>query len=162
MSSAETTALLCVPELLAGNEAAVHELTMLARESIPQLARLVYDPHAEHILSQVLAALVHFASAAKYSANGSVILATILMLFLSMVDTHVSEHVSDAILSLAAVDPVLFKSIVVRLSASHPQAKQRLEAAVRSRAAAPVRSASDKVEGEKEAGGIMLKSDFSI
>ncbi|KAJ2575962.1 hypothetical protein GGH19_002558 [Coemansia sp. RSA 1807] len=162
MSSAETTALLCVPELLAGNEAAVHELTMLARESIPQLARLVYDPHAEHILSQVLAALVHFASAAKYSANGSVVLATILMLFLSMVDTHVSEHVSDAILSLAAVDPVLFKSIVVRLSASHPQAKQRLEAAVRSRAAAPVRSASDKVEGEKEAGGIMLKSDFSI
>ncbi|KAJ2120901.1 hypothetical protein IW147_004690 [Coemansia sp. RSA 720] len=163
MSSAETTALLYVPELLAANEAAARELTGLARESIPQLARLVYDPNAAHLMSQVLTALVHFASSAKYSANGSVVMATILMLFLSMVDTKVSVHVSEAILSLAAVDPVLFKSIVVRLSASHPQAKQRLESAVRSRAAAPVRSASeDEVVGDKEAAGIMLKSDFSI
>ncbi|KAJ2499744.1 hypothetical protein GGH96_003255 [Coemansia sp. RSA 1972] len=163
MSSTETTALLSVPELLAANDVAARELTGLACESIPQLARLVYDPNATHILSQVLAALVHFASAAKYSANGSVVMATILMLFLSMVDTKVFIHVSDAILSLAAVDPVLFKSIVVRLSASHPQAKQRLESAVRSRAAAPVRSASEnEVVGDKEAAGITLKSDFSI
>ncbi|KAJ2829854.1 hypothetical protein IWW50_000613, partial [Coemansia erecta] len=166
MPDAELVALLDVPRVLASSESASSVLTSLARKAIPQLAKLLYDASAIHIFGNLLTSLVHFASAAKYSKDGSVVMASILMLLLSMVDTQSDQVlVAEAILSLATVDPVIFKSIVVRLSSAHPQAKQRLESAVRSRAAhtneASIKTAVLAAE-EREATGIVLKSDFSI
>ncbi|KAJ2612333.1 hypothetical protein H4S08_002744 [Coemansia sp. RSA 1365] len=123
-------------------------LVTMARESIPILARLVYGPN--YIAQAALNALVYFASTSGYDAEDDTIenkytshtgvLATVLMLLLAMlpsadiVDAELGEReqlVAESILCLATNCPILFKNIVRVLAAAHPNAKKRLEIAIR-------------------------------
>ncbi|PIA13534.1 hypothetical protein COEREDRAFT_89508 [Coemansia reversa NRRL 1564] len=131
-------------------------IVSLARESIPLLARLVYGPN--NVARAALNALVYFASASGYDTEDDTIknnkytchtgvLATVLMLLLAMlpsadiVGAELGEHeqfVAESILCLATKCPILFKNIVRVLAAAHPDAKRRLEIAIRFGAGVPV------------------------
>ncbi|KAJ2308902.1 hypothetical protein IWW55_000152 [Coemansia sp. RSA 2706] len=127
--------LLTVPAQLAQTNSASAVLIQLARESIPELAKLAYaQTDNDQLLERVLSALVRFSAVAKHH-NGEMVMAATLMLLLSMVDTQCSQpQVAEAILSLATIAPDTFKAIVVRLSGNHPEAKAQYQIARRPRA----------------------------
>ncbi|KAJ1747644.1 riboflavin kinase [Coemansia sp. RSA 1821] len=180
--------LLDIPAILASASSAIASQTLvdLAPQSITELAKLAYahldqqDSVQDGVFEKVLSTLVRFASVTttKHKNKGSdMVLASILMLLLSMVDTREClPQVADAILSLATMAPDLFKTIVVQLSAKHKEAKQRLELAIRSKANAGSKPLADKPaafrdDSELSMGastepsgpsGIVLKSDFGI
>ncbi|KAJ2850247.1 hypothetical protein IWW36_002043 [Coemansia brasiliensis] len=198
LSTSLLMSLLDIPAILASTSctSAIQTLVDLAPKSIAGLAKLAYihldnqDSSKDRVFDKVLSTLIQFASVAstrhKQQVKGyngqDMVLASILMLLLSMVDTlECLPQVADAILSLATMAPDLFKTIVVRLSANHKEAKQRLEIAIRSRAnnsgskslagnhkpATVSRDDSEISMGITSAepsgtSGIVLKSDFGI
>ncbi|KAJ2807564.1 hypothetical protein H4R20_001237 [Coemansia guatemalensis] len=131
-----------------GDQQSAELLVLIARESIPLLARLVYGP--SKVAQAALNALVQFASASGYEPQDDAIttniytshagvLATVLMLLLAMlpsadtVDAALGDReqlVAESILGLATKCPTLFKD-VVRVLAANPGAKRRLEVAIR-------------------------------
>ncbi|KAJ1721031.1 hypothetical protein LPJ53_004401 [Coemansia erecta] len=163
-------------------------MTLLARESIPVLARLAYrqDEQSAGDLDNVLAALTMFATSKRYSTSvqgqADMAMAAVLMLLLSMLPESNSAdtggrleqvQIAETILGLATAAPTSFKSILLKLSASQPEAKKRLESAIRSRStAAPASSSAStaaatepnpvEVVGIEATKTISLKSDFNI
>ncbi|KAJ2605379.1 hypothetical protein H4R99_001179 [Coemansia sp. RSA 1722] len=121
-------------------------MPLFARECIPILARLVYqhmDTSSAELLDKILAALAVLATSNRYPKDTSnMVMAAVLMLLLSMLPDHLDMQnedfgrvqIAEAILGLATASPVPFKSVLLRLSATQPIAKRRLEAAIRSRA----------------------------
>ncbi|KAJ2804064.1 HEAT repeat-containing protein 5B, partial [Coemansia guatemalensis] len=132
-----------------GDQQSAELLVLIARESIPLLARLVYGPG--RVAQAALNALVYFASASGYEPQDDAIatniytshagvLATVLMLLLAMlpsadtVDAALDDReqlVAESVLGLATKCPTLFKDVVRVLAAAHPDAKRRLEVAIR-------------------------------
>ncbi|KAI8318700.1 hypothetical protein GQ54DRAFT_69493 [Martensiomyces pterosporus] len=192
------------------NSAVLSVLPALARESIPAIAKALYQqienekpaaggdsallPAVDS--NKLLNVLVMFATTSYAdSMVGGSMMAAVLMLLLSMLPDDCSNllavetRITEAILSLAALSPDLFKSILIRLSSTQPLAKRRLESAIRSRASSAQRqqqrstdengeddddggfgdagrrssSASPPLqkEGESGAGKISLKSNFA-
>ncbi|KAJ2380061.1 hypothetical protein GGI05_006431 [Coemansia sp. RSA 2603] len=163
-------------------------MTLLARESIPALARLAYRQSEQSTgdLDNILAALIMFATSRRYSTNvqnqEDMAMAAVLMLFLSMLPESDSEiigvgvqhtQIAEAILTLATAAPASFKSILLKLSASQPEAKKRLESAIRSRATATATSSAAteaatalpkpaQVVDIEAANTISLKSSFNF
>ncbi|KAJ1948892.1 hypothetical protein FBU59_001387 [Linderina macrospora] len=131
----------------AGFPAVLSLMPMLAKNAIPQLAAVVARnlpiPKADSssVIDKSLGALVMFA-ATEYAEPriSESVLSTVLMLLLSMLPDNCSRlsttevKITESILSLAAASPTTFKSILLKLNASQPLAKRRLEAAIRSRA----------------------------
>ncbi|KAJ2450728.1 riboflavin kinase [Coemansia sp. RSA 2336] len=180
LSDSLLSSLLEIPAVLASSSSAIASQTLvdLAPQSIAELAKLAYThlDQQDGVFATVLSTLVQFASVATTGRKGpDMVLASILMLLLSMVDTREClPQVADAILSLATMAPDPFKAIVVQLSAKHKEAKQRLEIAIRSKAHAGSKPLADKPAafrddselsigvGSEPSGssGIVLKSDF--
>ncbi|KAJ1957516.1 hypothetical protein GGI12_005005, partial [Dipsacomyces acuminosporus] len=120
-------------------------LPMLAKQSIPIIAKLLYqqvdqDLGVQFDVDRLLNILVMFAATSYSSADvGGPIMAAILMLLLSMLpdngcQSSIDAKITEAILNLASISPDLFKAILIRISSSQPTAKNRLESAIRSRA----------------------------
>ncbi|KAJ2730507.1 hypothetical protein IW152_005202 [Coemansia sp. BCRC 34962] len=117
-------------------------LPALARAVIPVLAKLVYAQNEPGIvLDKALDVLVAFATA-RYAEPGQsgLVMAAVLMVLLSMLPDEQARGMGrrdaclvESILGLATKAPESFKTIVVKLSASQPMAKRRLELAIRSR-----------------------------
>ncbi|KAJ1908056.1 hypothetical protein LPJ81_000352 [Coemansia sp. IMI 209127] len=131
-------------------------IVRLARTSIPLLAKLFYVAEKRgdmHEAAKAIQALAVFGTAQYADADQSTgAMAAVLMVLLSMIlllphegdiaEAEGSEGVvaaashqcivGEAIVKLATALPDTFKRIVVRLSATQPQAKQRLEWAIRS------------------------------
>ncbi|KAJ2774611.1 hypothetical protein IWQ56_000508, partial [Coemansia nantahalensis] len=185
----EAPALLAVPGVLAaaspGSADVAAAMAALARGSIPVLAARVY---AQLDAAQAqgggavdggpLAALVQFA-AADYgvaAAVGAPVAAAVLMVLLSMLPEDrplaaCEAPLTEAVIALAAARPLVFRDIVVRLSAAHASARKRLELAVRSHAPADAAAAAGangaarthaRKAGAKDSARIVLKSDFGI
>ncbi|KAJ1812409.1 hypothetical protein LPJ75_003664, partial [Coemansia sp. RSA 2598] len=160
----ELLSALDVFDALAGSrDTSLAVMPQLARECIPLLARLVYL-HMEStvLLDRLLASLVVLATSKRYpQANGDdqgdMALAAVLMLLLSMLPDHFDTRdlgedgigrmrIAEAILQLATGKPASFKSVLLKLAATQPVAKKRLEAAIRSRASATVSSKKNGVD----------------
>ncbi|KAI9500860.1 hypothetical protein BX070DRAFT_228978 [Coemansia spiralis] len=160
-------------------------LPRLARSSIPLLATRLHNNNNSNNSSSsnsnseepVLSVLCMFATAHYASAQQSTgVMAAVLMLFLSMLLPQEADLVgakekknvvAKAILSMASVAPERFKPIVVRLSATQPEAKRRLELAIRSQTThgvEHVESLDDTSKGAEPdtASKIVLKSSFGF
>ncbi|KAJ2893589.1 hypothetical protein IWW38_002820 [Coemansia aciculifera] len=172
------------------SEAPVRVLPALARAIIPALANLVNDRNTSaSILDKALDALVAFATARYVDpAQSGLVMAAILMLLLSLLPDELGQMlgsreicVAEAILGLATRAPETFRAVLLKLSASQPTAKRRLELAIRSRSSAEPLSTSSSAgvddststserKGGSEgippppvsAGKIALKSNFSL
>ncbi|KAJ2558906.1 hypothetical protein EV175_000579 [Coemansia sp. RSA 1933] len=149
-----------------------------ARISIPLLAKLFYHSNDSR---GVLEALCSFATSTYTDGaeQGMCVMAVVVMLLLSMVSPQGkgtdsdSALVGEAVVRLATAAPEQFRQIVVRLSATQPMAKQRLETAIRSQQAAAVKQplmpaqSLDQEEtaivvDQPAAGKIVLKDSFGF
>ncbi|KAJ2162771.1 riboflavin kinase [Coemansia sp. RSA 552] len=139
-------------------------LPALASEAIPVLARHLSK-------APCLLMLRHLATAGYAGDAGLLVMATILMLLLSVLPTDgpldaKDQRVAQAVVGLATGAPERFRQIVVSLSSSQPDAKRRLELALRSHMAPaskrPQSPASSGTALPAEHPGIVLKSDFGL
>ncbi|KAJ2873100.1 hypothetical protein GGH93_003497 [Coemansia aciculifera] len=184
--SQQLTLLLDVPLCLARASTPVPVFPALARAAIPALAKLVFiqlDSSSATgcvVLERALDALAAFATA-RYTdpAQSGLVMAAVLMLMLSMLPDELSRVLSpqetclaEAILGLATKAPETFKAILLKLSATQPTAKRRLELAIRSRSSSvPATSAQAvdtttsverDIDGVPSSGRIALKSSFGV
>ncbi|KAJ2397092.1 hypothetical protein GGF41_008502 [Coemansia sp. RSA 2531] len=179
-SAQQLMLLLDVPLCLARSSTPVPVFPALARAVIPALAKLVFvqlDSPTSVVLERALDALAAFATA-RYTdpAQPGLVMAAVLMLMLSMLPDELNRMLSlqetclaEAILGLATKAPDTFRSILIKLSATQPTAKRRLELAIRSRSSVKSSASADTtasterdVDGVPSSGRIALKSSFGI
>ncbi|KAJ1946302.1 hypothetical protein GGF37_001247 [Kickxella alabastrina] len=168
--NSDLPALLAIPKALNQCDKPLGILPVLARQAIPHLARLVHAHLSadDTVLELTLGSLTELAMSKRYpdgSGNsGDMVMAATLMLFLSLCADDKSGRIADGILALATGAPLPFKNVVLRLAATQPLAKSKLEAAIRSRV---TKTAKNEIERavqkvEEAPSRIALKSSFAF